>query len=195
MPAARSDTAKQGWEDIPSARSPGRTHIRSGPSPPLSPLFEENFQSAFVLGLLNALSICFYSIWACFTLEKQGRIGYCEDQIFQFCMRMCISQHFSPSIARPASDSMPAVRAGRHHRKYPQASHRLLLRRHQGRRGRRGQPLRASVVQVGQGAFLESFRCVPVARNRALGIAGDRLVYSLHPFGRGEPCRAGEPQA
>ena len=53
-----------------------------------------------------------------------------------------------------------------------------------------GQPLRASVVQIGQGAFLEFFRYVLVAWHRTLGIAGDRLVYPLHPFGRIEPTVA-----
>ena len=53
-----------------------------------------------------------------------------------------------------------------------------------------GQPLRAGVVQVGQGAFLEGLRCVLVAGHRAFGIAGHWFVHPLYPFRRVEPAVA-----
>ena len=51
-------------------------------------------------------------------------------------------------------------------------------------------PLRAGIVEIGQGAFLELLRGGFVAGNRALGIAGNRLVDPFDPFGRVEPAVA-----
>ena len=51
-----------------------------------------------------------------------------------------------------------------------------------------GEPLRAGVVEVRQRAFLERLRRVLVAGDRALGIAGNRLIDPLDPFGRVEPA-------
>ncbi len=44
-----------------------------------------------------------------------------------------------------------------------------------------GQPLRASVGEIGQGAFFEGFGCVVVAGHRALGIAGRRPTQGRPP--------------
>ena len=53
-----------------------------------------------------------------------------------------------------------------------------------------GEPLRAGVVEVGEGALLQLLGRGLVAGNGTLGIAWDRLVYPLDPFGRVEPAVA-----
>ena len=53
-----------------------------------------------------------------------------------------------------------------------------------------GEPLRAGVVEVGQGAFLQLFPRRLVSGDRPLRIAGGRLVHPLHPFRRIEPSVA-----
>ena len=53
-----------------------------------------------------------------------------------------------------------------------------------------GEPLRAGVVEVRQGALLEGLLRIVVARNRTLRVAGNRPVDPLDPFGRVEPAVA-----
>ena len=53
-----------------------------------------------------------------------------------------------------------------------------------------GEPLRAGVVEVGEGALLQGLGRGLVAGNRPLGIACNRLVDPLDPFGRVEPAVA-----
>ena len=51
-----------------------------------------------------------------------------------------------------------------------------------------GEPLRAGVVKIGEGAFLEFLGCHLVSGYRALGIAGDRFIHPFYPFRRIEPA-------
>ena len=57
------------------------------------------------------------------------------------------------------------------------------------------EPLGAGVVEGGQGALLELLCRVFVAGGGAFGVAGNRFLQPLHPFGRVEPAVAEGDQA